>query len=73
MAGTGAAVLCCDEHDGMRRHLTGSPKEAVHLALSQPHRYLGGAPEMGSSAQMEDACVAYQLFQVGVSYYVCTT
>ncbi len=59
----GAAALCCDDAGEERRALTAAPRHAVHVALAEPGAYLGGARgQLGLSAELEDACIAYQLF-----------
>ena len=37
--------------------------QALHSALLQPHLFLPGLPQgLGGSAEQEDACLAYALF-----------
>lgn len=60
---------CFDQPRGV---LTGTqaPLQALHLALTEPHSFLRGLPAgLGVSASMDDACLAYRMFdQVGAAW-----
>jgi hypothetical protein len=61
-AAAGAAALCCGDAGEERRALAAAPRHAAHVALADPGAYLGGPRgQLGLSAALEDACVAYQL------------
>lgn len=71
----GAAVFSCTNATALRC-LSGRPREALHAALAESHLFLeAGAegpaaapppPQLGLSAELEDACLAYRLLdQVG--------
>lgn len=51
----GPSVTCPHPH--------AAPLQALALALTEPHHFLPGVPEaLGLSAEQEDACLAYCLF-----------
>lgn len=58
----GAAALCCEAGRQERACLSMAPRHAIHVALAMPHVYLSGPAQLGVHRDMEDACIAYQLF-----------
>ena len=61
----GAAAATCRDVAALDC-LSGSPREAVHRALTEPSVFLGLPPGVGFSSDTDDTCLAFQLLeQVG--------
>lgn len=55
--------MCCGKAAAAQLHcLTAAPRLAIHEALAAPHKYLRTPYQLSLSSDMDDACIAYQLF-----------
>ena len=58
--GPGAAAATCRDVAALDC-LSGSPREVVHRALTEPSIFLGLPPGVGFSSDTDDTCLAFQL------------